>query len=287
MLTKECPICKASMAYIDKCDVRRLNDKIYSNDIFYCEKDDIFYKDVNDPFYFSSATYVALTHEEHYFIQRIKFFSYILKLAKKNCPSSTRNQLLLDFGSSYGHLLSLAEQMGFSAIGIEINDHLRTYCNRKGLSVFKFIEDVKENVDIITFIDSLYYLNNPKDILKKTYAILENEGVILIRVTNRNWLIKKRGLIKHLFKPFLPWKNLNILGDAVISYSIKGIVNLLSKTGYEITQIIPEPFSLKTIDFKKRIYYKLTYLFTLITFNKYIYTSGVIIIAKKNERKLI
>ena len=68
------------------------------------------------------------------FIILLIMCEYILTIIKNEGRDLIKcdNPLLVDFGSSYGHLLEIAKKEGFRAIGVEINDHLLEYLRKKG-----------------------------------------------------------------------------------------------------------------------------------------------------------
>ena len=253
--------------------------------MYYCKACNIYYRDIEnrqivDHFY--AASYVQRENESRFFLARQNFFKFILTVISKFFQSRGMTELssltLVDFGSSYGHLLELSKQWGFKAIGIELNEDLIQYCTEKKLIVFRKVDNLPEKVDIFTLIDSLYYLPNPREMLLKINVHLKEEGIVVIRITNRNLYTKLLG--KLLYRG-----NLNILGDSIISYSLKSVKILFNLTGFEVIRVIPDFGQGKKLDSKQKIFYLLTSLLTYLSFKTIILTPGIIIVGERLNLK--
>lgn len=275
----ECPICCKPMklsghgAYYDR-------SYRYKTPIYYCNDCDIFYRDVDssklvDHYY--AASYVQKENEDRFFRDRMKFFEYVLQLVNKYSKRIFHGEFcLVDFGSSYGHLLELAKDKGISAIGIELNEKLASSCREKGLSVYKQLSDICEKVDVVTSIDSFYCVPDGKQVLRDIKNILKPEGFFIARVTNRNLYVK-------FVKRYIRKGDLSGIGDATVSYSLKGIRKLLNISGFSVLKIIPDYGKGKKVGFIKGFYYRLLYLATIFTGKKYLLTPGIFIVARPEK----
>jgi 2-polyprenyl-3-methyl-5-hydroxy-6-metoxy-1,4-benzoquinol methylase len=123
-----------------------------------------------------------------------------------------------------------AAEKGIYSEGVEINDVFRKKLGAKGFQVYKDLFEVSQKYDAITFIDSFFYFQNPLEVLKRCRELLSEDGILLLRLTNRNWLA---GLRRTLFKR----SDLSILGDATHSYSLKSISRALNKTGFVVKEV--------------------------------------------------
>jgi len=281
-ITKHCPVCNEPMSFSGHADYYDRSSK-YKTSIYYCNGCDIFYRDVDsakmvDHYY--AASYVQEQNEERFFNSRIKFLDYMLSLVCKYGKKQSRDDKgefsLLDFGSSYGHLLDLAKDKGVQPVGIELNEDLIASCREKGLTVYKQLNDVSKKVDVVTMIDSLYCVPNCKAILNDIKGVLKPDGILLVRITNRNLYAK-------FLKKYIHKGDLSAIGDATISYSFKGIKKLLVLTGFKVIKVIPDYGRGKRLGFKKYLYYRFSYILTLLTGKRIVLTPGIIIVAKMEE----
>jgi len=275
-----CPVCgrrtrlSGDAAYYDQ-------SARYKTPVYYCGSCDVFCRDVDARrlvSHYYAASYVQSKNEQSLLHARIKFFRRILSLVSSYLPARDADEshrpTLLDFGSSYGHLLSLAQEQQFRAIGIELNDELVENCKEKGLCVYQTLDEFSGKVDAVTAIDSLYCVPNVRELLADIRACLKPDGVFLIRVTNRN-------LYARLNSRFLHKGDLSVIGDATVSYSARSIKKLLNLSGFRVAKIIPDYGKGKKLSARKRLFYLSGYILTLLTLKRYILTPGIIVVAKK------
>ncbi|MBI3812511.1 MAG: class I SAM-dependent methyltransferase [Nitrospirae bacterium] len=234
--------------------------------VFYCNLCDLFSKILPPDLlqnHLNSAAYILPENEQTYYQKKIGFFNFItsLILRYKNHPR------ILDVGCSYGHLMMAAAEQGIDADGVEINDSFRERLKTKGFRVYKDLFEVSHRYDAITFIDSFFYFQNPLDVLRRCKDLLKEDGILLLRLTNRNWLARLRWT---LFKR----SDLSVLGDTTHSYSIKSISRSLNQTGFRIKDI-----HLFEKGRMKKIFHLLAYLLAIATFKQFVLTSGLIVVA--------
>jgi SAM-dependent methyltransferase len=272
-----CPVCGGPM--------RRAGDAAYYDQVsrwrtpvYYCAACDLFYRDVEERrlvSHFRAASYVRKENEERLFRSRIGFFRWILALMRSQ-PGTGAGQSgrmrLLDFGSAYGHLLTLAREEGFEAVGIELNEDLVKACREKGLAVYQGLDEFTGKVDVITAIDSLYCVPRPRELMANLRGKLRPGGLLVARITNRNLHARLRSRFVHK-------GDLSAIGDAIVSYSAKGIGRLLTMAGFRVEKVIPDYGQGKKLDARKRLFYAFTYLLTLLTLRRRILTPGMIVIA--------
>jgi 2-polyprenyl-3-methyl-5-hydroxy-6-metoxy-1,4-benzoquinol methylase len=221
--------------------------------IMLCEECGVFWRDFeNKDFvldnHYEISSYTNLDKEDELRKKRTPFFEQIVGLLDKYKKTDGKN--LLDFGCSYGHLMDVAAKNGYKCTGVEIVDNLRDHLEQK-YKVYKFLKDVPDDsMDLITCIDSLYCSPNPiKDILKISNTLKDN-GLLIIRIANRSYMMKFYMLIRKKFDNKIMGDQLFVLNDKVIrilaekaNLTIKSIVyhenklykkSLLHKIGYDI-----------------------------------------------------
>jgi len=218
-----------------------------------------------------SVCYTNIENEEAFYRSRIKYFKYIYSVLSKYS-----NNVLnwLDFGCSYGHFLEFLHDQKIDCEGVEIAECVRRYAQKKGLIVYKDIKDLPEKkYDVVSLIDTLYLVNEPVSLIKEIYNITNDNGLLLLRITNRNWLAKIR---KRLLKKDLVF----CLGDATVSFSKKSISYLLENNGYKILKITSHEKG-KVMNLKVKAFYTLSWLLNMVTIGLINISPGLIIIAKK------
>lgn len=274
-----CPICEKVMSYAGEANYYDQESR-YKTPLYQCKICDIFYRDIDNAkmvSHYYAASYVQKENESRFYHTRINFFEFILdialKYAKPNSKEQSHQLSLIDFGSSYGHLLECAETRKIKAVGVELNEDCVSSCKQKGMVVYNNIKKVPEKVDIITVIDSLYYVPNCKEILAEMKNMLNEDGILVARITNRNLYTK-------FMKKYLNKGDLSMIGDVTISYSLKSIKKLFSHTGFKLLKVIPDYGKGKKLGFKKNLIYRLSLILTLLTAKKIIFTPGIIVIAK-------
>ena len=251
----------------------------YKTPVFYCGPCDIFYRRVDQRrlvSHYYAASYVQGKNEESLFRGRVEFFRWILSLGREYGAVRAAGEpglpVLLDFGSAYGHLLRLAGEQGFHAVGVELNEDLVRACRKRGLTVYGGIDEVPGKVDVVTALDSLYCVADPRSLLAALRDKLQPGGVFLARVTNRNLFARLRAKFVHP-------GDFSVIGDATVSYSLKGIRKLLDSSGFRIQAVIPDHGQGKKLGARRRLFYGFTYLLTLAALKRRVLTPGIIVIA--------
>jgi SAM-dependent methyltransferase len=269
-----CPICEKTATNYTQGNFYS-KSMVLSTPIFYCKGCNTFIRDIdNDSLlsYFKKSVYTDINYEERTYNNRIKFFEYLYTLTKRH-----NNSILnwLDYGCSYGHFIAFLNEKRIRSYGIEISDEARDYANSKGLSIYKKLDDLPQKMtfNVVSLIDSLYYSSTPRVLLKQVYETLEDNGLLILRIVNRNWLVK-------FDKHFLHKKTCTALIEHTIGYSKKSILYLLNKSGFKI---------LETTNIEKgkyrstrvKYFYFLTIFLNIISRGLIYLSPGVILIARK------
>lgn len=155
------------------------------------------------------------------------------ELCASNILKYKSNGKILDVGCSYGFYLKVFNKYGFSVTGIDISrpaiNYLKKVFKLKGI-VGEFNDYLfsKKSFDVITMIDSLEHVSNPRKILLKSKEIMKKEGLIVIQTPNAESFISK--LTGKNWFWLLPSQHLYL-------FSIKSLKMLLEQTGFKIIRV--------------------------------------------------
>jgi SAM-dependent methyltransferase len=275
----KCPVCDAPMTLVGHAAYYDLSSQ-FRTPVYSCASCDVLCRDIDQRrlvSHYYAASYVQEKNEGLLRRGRIRFFRWILSLIEGHRPQVGAGVLgrpvLLDFGSAYGHFLSLARERGYDAVGIELNDDLVKACREKGLVVYRRLDEFSRSADVVAAIDSLYCVPDPRELLAGIRRKLRPGGVFLVRVTNRNLHARLRGRLGRR-------GDFSAIGDATVSYSVKAVRRLLDSSGFRVEKVIPDCGRGKQLGIRKRWLYLLSYVLTLGILKKVILTPGVIMIAR-------
>jgi 2-polyprenyl-3-methyl-5-hydroxy-6-metoxy-1,4-benzoquinol methylase len=172
-----------------------------------------------------------------------KFFKKLFfKRNIQNRPDISKtfwNKRILDIGCSFGGLLRTAQSLGWKGYGVEISDFSREHANRflEGRVFKDFGEaEFKENTfDAVTMIELIEHLENPVEILKKSYEILKKNGILLIQTANMEGRQAKKGGSNYHY--FLP--------GHLFYFSKKNLIKKLKEVGFSKVKVFhPVEFGL-------------------------------------------
>jgi len=97
---------------------------------------------------------------------------------------------ILDVGCGSGYFLKLAKDLGWEVYGTEVNPHLIKFAKDEfGINIEKkTLKDFEEEkFDVVTMLEVIDLLRNPKEELKEVRRILKKDGLVFIRVNNGLW----------------------------------------------------------------------------------------------------
>lgn len=103
---------------------------------------------------------------------------------------------LLDVGCAEGTLLALARKRGFVVMGVEPNKHfVRWAWKHQKLRILQgsvYNRRLKKNsYDIITLLDVIEHVHNPRDFLRRCYNLLAPGGVLLVSTPDMgSWIAR-------------------------------------------------------------------------------------------------
>ena len=115
-------------------------------------------------------------------------YEYELRKIQKFKPSGK----LLDIGTNMGFFLRKAKAFGFETEGVEPSPSLAKIAHEQwDLKIHNaFLEKAdlpKKHYDVITLIDVLEHVTNPKELLSKCMELLKDDGIIAIKVPNGDY----------------------------------------------------------------------------------------------------
>lgn len=147
----------------------------------------------------------------------IKLISFINKY--KSTPAS-----LLDIGCDKGFFLEFSRHFGFEVFGVELSESARNYAQNLGLNVFENLESVNRKFDIIVMWHSLEHFPNPKQGILDIKKLLNDDGILLIRVPNFD------NIWRRIFGKNWIWFQPQ---SHYFHFSPTSLKNLLNETGFE------------------------------------------------------
>lgn len=143
----------------------------------------------------------------------------------------TAGKALLEVGVGQGHLIAVAQEMGYDVAAVElIEADAQETADLLGLPVicgdFLHLEE-DHQVDVITMGDVLEHLQRPMEGLKKAHVLLKDGGILWLSTPNYE------SSFTRMMKAFDPmW-----MEPYHISYfSRKGLLSLLEQVGFELLE---------------------------------------------------
>lgn len=189
----DCPICQNRTRYfceegdfkIYKCTNCGLGVTLNSN--------------LQESDYHRDDTYIKEeTLFKNIFERRFNIISKLIKPGK-----------VLEVGCSTGLFLSLLKKGGWEVTGVEISKKAAQVAKARGLKVItNSFDQIKfsEKFDLIIFNHTLEHLKSPQNVIKKSYSILKNGGLLYIDLPNFDSLSAK--LLKDKWSLLLPAEHL-------------------------------------------------------------------------------
>jgi SAM-dependent methyltransferase len=111
----------------------------------------------------------------------------------KNLPyKNPKGKKILDLGCGTGEFLFVVKNLGYEAYGVDFNEKaINIAKNLLGIEnvysddVLRFLEDKKEEYDVITAFEIIEHLNDPKKLLELVYQALKPGGYFALSLPNR------------------------------------------------------------------------------------------------------
>lgn len=96
------------------------------------------------------------------------------------------NAEVLDFGSGNGGFLERANKISTYSCGVELESAVKPFYEKNKINLFKDLNDIDKDFDLITSFHVLEHLANPHEILNLMKFKLKENGKIIIEVPNAN-----------------------------------------------------------------------------------------------------
>lgn len=139
------------------------------------------------------------------------YLNFLLKKIQEY--KSSKNTSLLDVGAANGYFTELAKSQGFSPAGIEVSQSAVDWAIRLGRNVMcNSIEEYNPNekFQVVTILDVLEHLEDPKSALLKIAALLNFDGLLVINVPDQGSLFARICRMKwHAYLPPEHWYYFN------------------------------------------------------------------------------
>lgn len=143
----------------------------------------------------------------------------------------------LDVGSGIGDIVSVAQEKGWKATGIEISESSVKFA--KKIFAIDLIQQTFEDFcdknrelagsfDVISFIGLLEHVVNPLDYLNRAWHMLRHNGLVVIQVPNANSLssMVQSLFLENVFRHMSPVEHIMIFTEQSLFWS-------LEKTGFK------------------------------------------------------
>lgn len=225
-------------------------------------------------------------HRDPAYIEEETLFKNIFQKRANIINKLTDSGKALEVGCSTGILLSLLREKGWRVQGIEVSKLAAEAAKKRGIYVilqpfekYKF----NEKFDLVIFNHTLEHLQNPKDVVEKSYKLLNKNGLIYIDLPNFGGSSAKILGVK--WPMLLPKEHL-------WNFSLKSLEILLRDIGFNIIYVERtsgiwdyanplEGIFLSLFNFKKRFFIETLTAIPSLIISKLELGSDLMVIAKK------
>ncbi len=154
---------------------------VFNKEVEHSNKINEYYK---DKYVLDKNQLLPLQRYYHRMPEFIKLLSFVRKY--KSAPAS-----LLDIGCDKGFFLEFARHFDYDVFGVELSENARNYAKGLGLNVYENLDCVDRKFDLIVMWHSLEHFPDPKQGLMQIKKLLNDDGILLIRVPNFNNIWRK------------------------------------------------------------------------------------------------
>lgn len=274
--TLQCPICGGDSRFAGKAFLKTDKDqsKIETR-FFWCSSCDLFHRELTHELLMTNnevAHYSNLDHEKHFKDIRMGYFDVLVDLfedliRRRPCGEVGESPRMLDVGCAYGHLIERAQERGFQGAGVEINEGNVEFARSQGLDVHTTLDKVDGQFDVIAMIDALYYVPDPVAFMEELRQRLRPGGVVVARVTNRNFEARMRCRRDSE-------ADLSFFLDHTVGFSPRSMRKVLEGSNYKKVRVRSESGRGKVLKKRSRRIYGMTSALATVTFDKVILTPG-------------
>jgi len=243
---------------------------------------------VYDEVYFNgTGEYSYIDEREDKFLRDIESDRRVLNL--RRLLDKKKDITLLDIGSSFGNLVDRARKQCIDARGIDVSDYV-IKSSKNGVVYGDVCVGIEGSYDVITMVEVMEHLRNPKNALRNCHDGLNEKGLLLIQTTNMDSVVRR--FEKENSRYFLP--------GHLFYFSKKTLTALLKKCGFKVIKIyyghetgfLPAIFRrsianlgrYQLFDWVIMAYTTLLYWFSKIHIGNFAVHNGMVIIAKKEVK---
>ena len=135
-----------------------------------------------------------------------------------------------DFGCGLGALVSFASSKGMQSVGSEIDASVVEKLRKNGIPAFEteFIRSNSDTYDVVTIIEVIEHVPDPKEVLKLLASKLSASGIVYLTTPNFDSLNRRilKGRWRALWYP-----------DHINIFQAKSISSIMSECGLKIVEI--------------------------------------------------
>ena len=231
--------------------------------------------------------------EDYFIISRDKIFTHITRVIS---PYIKENGKILDIGGAKGHLARKLKTLR-GDIDVTVNDISKEACryinSQYGYSTICCpISDLQKQTDIqydgLLVIDVLYYEENISAAFRTIIDLVKKNGVIVLRVPNKLWLINVVANIKKVLMNKERQQMLDRMSfvnpEHIYIFSRKYIEKKFKKIGANKITFQPSKTLMTTNKYKNviaNVFYSVSIIIYWLTFKKLVITSAQIIVVQK------
>ena len=154
---------------------------------------------------------------------------------------------ILDIGCSIGYFLDLFPSSSWERFGVELSPSAAEYAIQNyGIQVHKGLLASagypEKFFNVVTLIDTLYYLDDPLSEFREISRIILPGGVLAIEISGQSYMLwRNYGLISWIFDR--RWSRASTDSSYTFWFNPSGLEQLLRKTGFELASwhVIPSP----------------------------------------------
>lgn len=160
---------------------------------------------------------------------------------------------ILDVGCGYGLFLHEMQKKGFECLGVEqvlsSEEYIREHFafDLFAGNIEEFFDQSTERFDIISFLNVLEHVKNPKTVLHESYCRLNKEGLIVVVIPNAQ-LQLLLGKIRKCFgsvDPYFQKQGRHMVAISpphhLTSFTPGTLQNMLQSTGFETVRLVSAP----------------------------------------------
>jgi len=290
-----CPLC--GKVGKEKYYIDRFEEDFW---LYECEKCGIFYrvpfpkreeiiKFYDNEYYGGNKVGAYIDERKEFKYARYVYKARLKKIISYLGKDARYDKRFLDVGAGFGGLLMVAKEMGFSPYAVELSSFSANYIRENVTSMVYegFVEDVElpQNFfSVISLIEVIEHLYNPKKALTRLYNSLKSGGVLVIQTADMDGLQAR--IYKDKYHYILPWHLVYFTKRALRKLLIDvGFSNVIFFRGVEfsvIYKLLRSVGSFRSIwDYRKWVRIVLYHLISKVGFRDFSLTSAMVAYAIK------